>query len=97
MFFLVTLYPRFWSHMTEIFEVSMWIYVGLFFIESFTLYVYYYGWDRLKYGGGKWLHFTLGVLLNVWGTDRDVHCRQLAQLHDEPAGRASHPIRRPAW
>ena len=24
----------------------MWIYAGLFFIESFTLYLYYYGWDR---------------------------------------------------
>ena len=68
MFFLVTLYPRFWSHMTEIFEVSMWIYVGLFFFESFTLYLYYYGWDRWKYGGGKWFHFVLGVMLNVWGT-----------------------------
>jgi cytochrome bd ubiquinol oxidase subunit I len=68
MFFLVTLYPRFWTHMSEIFEVSMWIYVGLFFIESFTLYLYYYGWDRWKYGGSKWFHLTLGVLLNVWGT-----------------------------
>ena len=45
-FFLTTLYPRFWAHMTEIFEVSMWIYVGLFFVESFTLYLYYYGWER---------------------------------------------------
>jgi cytochrome d ubiquinol oxidase subunit I len=68
MFFLVTLYPRFWSHMASIFEVSMWIYVGLFFIESFTLYGYYYGWDHLKKGGGKWFHFGLGVLLNIWGT-----------------------------
>ena len=68
MFFLVTLYPRFWSHMTEIFEVSMWIYVGIFFLESFTLYLYYYGWDRWKYGGGKWFHLFLGVMLNIWGT-----------------------------
>src|SRR5919109_4559030 len=30
-FFLTTLYPRFWSHLTAIFEVSLWIYVGLFF------------------------------------------------------------------
>src|SRR5687768_252612 len=49
-FVLSTIYPRFWNHLTEIFEVSMWIYVGLFFLESFTLYVYYYGWDRWKYG-----------------------------------------------
>src|ERR671925_2120188 len=27
-FFLTTLYPRFWSHMTSIFEISMWAYVG---------------------------------------------------------------------
>jgi uncharacterized membrane protein (DUF485 family) len=37
LFFLTTLYPRFWAHLSAIFEVSMWIYVGLFFIESFTL------------------------------------------------------------
>ena len=67
-FFLTTLYPRFWAHMTEIFEVSMWIYVGLFFVESFTLYLYYYGWDRWKKGRGKIGHWTLGILLNVWGT-----------------------------
>jgi cytochrome d ubiquinol oxidase subunit I len=67
-FFLSTIYPRFWSHLTEIFEVSMWIYVGLFFFESFTLYLYYYGWDRWKYGRAKVGHWALGILLNVWGT-----------------------------
>ena len=67
-FLLTTLYPRFWAHMTEIFEVSMWIYVGLFFIESFTLYLYYYGWERWKEGRAKIGHWTLGILLNVWGT-----------------------------
>ncbi|HUF89741.1 MAG TPA: cytochrome ubiquinol oxidase subunit I [Gemmatimonadota bacterium] len=67
-FFLTTLYPRFWAHLTEIFEVSMWIYVGLFFIESFTLYLYYYGWDRWKTGRAKIGHWGLGILLNVWGT-----------------------------
>ncbi|HSR42337.1 MAG TPA: cytochrome ubiquinol oxidase subunit I, partial [Longimicrobiales bacterium] len=67
-FFLTTLYPRFWTHLSEIFEVSMWIYVGLFFVESFTLYLYYYGWDRWKAGRAKWGHWGLGILLNVWGT-----------------------------
>jgi len=67
-FLLTTLYPRFWAHMAEIFEVSMWIYVGLFFVESFTLYLYYYGWDRMKEGAGKYAHWGLGILLNVWGT-----------------------------
>ena len=67
-FVLSTIYPRFWAHLTEIFEVSMWIYVGLFFLESFTLYVYYYGWDRWKYGRAKFMHWGMGLLLNAWGT-----------------------------
>ena len=65
---LVTLYPRFWTHLSEIFEVSMWIYVGLFFIESFTLYLYYYGWDKWKRGRAKYGHLGLGILLNLFGT-----------------------------
>jgi len=67
-FFLTTLYPRFWTHLAEIFEVSMWIYAGLFVFESFTLYLYYYGWDRWKPKPAKYGHLVLGVLLNVWGT-----------------------------
>jgi len=68
LFLITTLYPRFWSHMARLFSLSMWIYVGLFFIESFTLYLYYYGWDRWKVGRAKWGHFGLGILLNIWGT-----------------------------
>jgi cytochrome bd-type quinol oxidase subunit 1 len=68
LFFLSTLYPAFWGHMAEIFSLSMWIYAGLFFVESFTLYLYYYGWDRWKIGRAKWGHWGLGILLNVWGT-----------------------------
>jgi len=68
LFLLTTLYPRFWGHMAGIFSLSMWIYAGLFFVESFTLYLYYYGWDRWKVGRAKWGHLGLGVLLNVFGT-----------------------------
>ena len=68
LFFLTTLYPTFWGHMASIFHLSMWIYAGLFFVESFTLYLYYYGWDRWKEGRAKWGHWGLGLLLNVWGT-----------------------------
>jgi cytochrome bd-type quinol oxidase subunit 1 len=67
-FLLITLYPRFTLHLTEIFEVSIWFYVALFFIESATLYVYYYGWERWKEGRGKIFHWSLGILLNIWGT-----------------------------
>jgi cytochrome bd-type quinol oxidase subunit 1 len=67
-FLLSTCYPRFWAYLTAVFGPSMWLYAGLFFFESFTLYLYYYGWDRWKYGPAKIGHWTLGILLNVWGT-----------------------------
>jgi cytochrome bd-type quinol oxidase subunit 1 len=67
-FLLSTLYPAFWGYLTAIFGPSMWVYVSLFFFESFTLYLYYYVWDRWKYGRAKIVHWCLGILLNVWGT-----------------------------
>ena len=67
-FALITLYPRVWGYLAEILAPSMWVYVGVFFLESFTLYLYYYGWDHLKKGRAKWGHLALGVLLNIWGT-----------------------------
>jgi cytochrome d ubiquinol oxidase subunit I len=67
-FLLSTLYPKFWAYLTAIFGASMWVYVSIFFFESFTLYLYYYGWDRWKYGRAKLVHWSLGILLNVWGT-----------------------------
>ncbi len=65
--FLLTLYPRFFSYLAGIFGPTMWVYAGLFFLETFTLYLYYYGWQWLA-GPRKWIHLLLGVLLNVWGT-----------------------------
>jgi cytochrome bd-type quinol oxidase subunit 1 len=67
-FGLITLYPGLWTHLATIFAPTMWLYAGLFFFESFTLYLYYYGWDRWKKGGAKYWHWTMGILLNVWGT-----------------------------
>jgi cytochrome d ubiquinol oxidase subunit I len=67
-FGLITLYPGLWTHLTAIFAPTMWLYAGLFFFESFTLYLYYYGWDRWKKGGAKYWHWSLGIMLNVWGT-----------------------------
>jgi cytochrome bd-type quinol oxidase subunit 1 len=67
-FALITLYPRFMGRLTAIFGPSMWLYAALFLFESFTLYLYYYGWERWKAGRAKWAHWGLGILLNVWGT-----------------------------
>src|SRR6266581_3745897 len=61
-FFLATLYPRFWAYLTAVFGTSLLV------VESFTLYLYYYGWDRWKKGRAKLWHWTLGILLNACGT-----------------------------
>lgn len=67
-FALFTLYPKFTGYLAAVFAPSMWLYAGLFLFESFTLYLYYYGWDRWKTGRAKWFHWGLGIQLNIWGT-----------------------------
>ncbi|HEY7492497.1 MAG TPA: cytochrome ubiquinol oxidase subunit I, partial [Candidatus Tectomicrobia bacterium] len=47
-FFLIGLYPTFTNFLARIFFPSMVVYVFLFFGESFSMYLYYYGWDALK-------------------------------------------------
>ena len=65
-FTLFGLYPRFMGYMSGIFHGSMYVYALLFFAEAFSLYLYYYTWERLR--NRKALHISLGVLLNVVGT-----------------------------
>jgi cytochrome bd-type quinol oxidase subunit 1 len=47
-FFLIGLYPTLTDFLAQIFFPSMVVYVFLFFGESFSMYLYYYGWDALK-------------------------------------------------
>lgn len=67
-FFLVIFYPQLFQYLTTIFKESMIYYALLFFAESATLYIYYYGWHWLQGGFRKWVHLTLGLLLNAVGT-----------------------------
>ena len=67
LFLLITLYPKFWAYMSAIFAPTMWLYAALFFLETFTVYLWYYGWDWLS-GSRKWIHLSLGVLSNLFGT-----------------------------
>ncbi|MFQ5911671.1 MAG: cytochrome ubiquinol oxidase subunit I [Nitrospinota bacterium] len=64
-FALFGLYPKFMGFMTGIFGPTMYVYGFLFFVEAFSLYLYYYSWDRLA--DRKALHIGLGVLLNLSG------------------------------
>lgn len=65
-FSLWGLYPKFMNYLSGAFHDAMYIYALLFFLESITLYIYYYFWDRMH--NQKGLHIGLGILLNVWGT-----------------------------
>ncbi len=67
LFLFVGYYPRFWNFMTSIFFSTYWVYALLFFAETFTVYLWYYGWNWLS-GPLKWIHVSLGVLSNLFGT-----------------------------
>jgi cytochrome bd-type quinol oxidase subunit 1 len=68
LFTFLTLYPTFFGYLSSIFRPVMHLYALLFVAESGTLYIYYYGWDRMKEGFLKWIHLSLSVVLNTIGT-----------------------------
>jgi cytochrome bd-type quinol oxidase subunit 1 len=68
LFGLVLFYPHVLQYMSSIFKESMFYYALLFFAESACLYVYYYGWHWLQGGNKKWVHLTIGLMLNAVGT-----------------------------
>jgi cytochrome bd-type quinol oxidase subunit 1 len=68
LFSLVLFYPDLFSYLAVIFDDTMFYYALLFFLESAVLYIYYYGWHWLQGGFKKWVHLTLGLLLNAVGT-----------------------------
>ena len=64
-FFLIGLYPTFMNFLASIFFPSMVIYVFLFFGESFSMYLYYFGWDSLK-GASR----NVGAVIGHVGPER---------------------------
>jgi cytochrome bd ubiquinol oxidase subunit I len=68
LFTFLTLYPTFFGYLSSIFRPVMHLYALLFVAESGTLYIYYYGWEKMKEGFLKWIHLSLSVVLNTIGT-----------------------------
>ncbi len=68
LFSLILFYPHLFTYLSTIFRGSMFYYALLFFAESAALYIYYYGWHWLQGGFKKWVHLTLGLVLNAVGT-----------------------------
>ncbi|MEE8379929.1 MAG: cytochrome ubiquinol oxidase subunit I, partial [Gammaproteobacteria bacterium] len=68
LFSLVLFYPQVLQYLSGIFKESMFYYALLFFAESACLYIYYYGWHWLQGDTKKWVHLTIGLMLNAVGT-----------------------------
>lgn len=69
LFTFITLFPGFFKYIAGIFRPVMHVYALMFLAESGILYVYYYGWDRMKDDPFlKWVHVSMSVLLNLVGT-----------------------------
>jgi len=83
---LFVLYPDFMGYMMHVFGAQWLAYAGLFFLESFFLYTYYYGWNAFRYGNLKWLHLTLGLLLNASGMTIMVLSNSWATFMMAPSG-----------
>ncbi len=62
-FTCIGLYPKMFSYLVEVFGPTMYAYTFIFFGESFSLYIYYYGWGKIR----GWSHALVGVMLNVFG------------------------------
>jgi len=66
LFLLIAFYPKLMNYLTDIFFPSFIVYCILFLVETATLYLYWYGWDAMQYGGKKTFHIFLGFMLNFF-------------------------------
>src|SRR5438094_384721 len=85
-FTFLTLYPTFFTYLSGIFRPVMATYALLFIAESGTLYIYYYGWDKMREGFLKWVHVSMSVILNVIGTVLMMLANSWIAFMQSPAG-----------
>ncbi|HSQ52506.1 MAG TPA: cytochrome ubiquinol oxidase subunit I, partial [Nitrospiraceae bacterium] len=61
-------YPSFMRYMGGTFKTFMPVYAFVFLGESLLLITYYYSWNRLAEPASKWVHASIGLLSNLFGT-----------------------------
>jgi hypothetical protein len=83
---LFLLYPQFMAYMMRVFNAQVLVYAVLFFVESVFLYLYYYSWYSLHTGNAKWVHLTIGLLLNTAGTTLLVIANSWSTFMMAPSG-----------
>jgi len=83
-FCLMGFYPQLMNYLVEVFGPTMYLYATMFFGESFSLYLYYYGWGKIS---RKW-HLFLGVMLNIFGVTLMLVANAWTTFMMAPAGLA---------
>src|SRR5262245_51519053 len=81
-FLLIILYPKFTTYLMDVFSPTFLPYVGLFFLEAFFLYTYYYGWGKFH----PLVHLGLGLGLNIVGTGIMMIANAWLTFMTSPAG-----------
>ncbi len=82
----LALYPDFMRYMGATFKNMMPVYATVFVGESLLLVLYYYSWSSLASGAGKWVHLSLGVLVNSMGVLLLLLANAWASFMMAPAG-----------
>ncbi len=83
---LFLFYPPLMGYLLRVFRGQVLIYALLFGLESVTLYIYYYSWKALRYGNRKWVHMSIGLLLNAVGLTLMFVANGWATFMMSPAG-----------
>lgn len=82
----ITLYPGFMNYMGSTFKSLMPVYAAVFVAEAFLLALYYYTWERLKTPMTKWVHMSIGVLVNATGVILLLSANAWASFMMAPSG-----------
>jgi cytochrome d ubiquinol oxidase subunit I len=82
----IWLYPSFMQYMGGTFKAFMPAYAIVFVGESLLLILYYYSWNRMAQPGLKWIHASIGILTNIFGTALLLLANSWAAFMMSPAG-----------
>ncbi len=87
---LLVLYSDLMLYLTTVFRPVFLVYGAL--VIGFTLltYGYYYSWDKMQGGVTKWLHVSMGVMVNVIGIVLTMLGNAWSSFMLSPAGVAEH-------
>jgi len=86
----LSFYPSFMKYMGGTFKAFMPFYAIVFVGESLLLIVYYYSWNRMAEPALKWVHASIGVLTNVFGTTLLLLANSWSAFMMAPAGVDAH-------